>query len=81
MVMVSNSRMRNYNIYVNKHYLYTSLCDNEAQANIIAVKEAHLQKCTEYNVVPTNSDTIPECDLIYDYVKNDSSGTITGTTS
>lgn len=73
--------MRNYNIYVNKHYLYTSLCDNEAQANIIAVKEARLQKCVEYNVVPTNSDTIPECDLIYDYVKDDSSGTITGTTS
>lgn len=73
--------MRNYNIYINKHYLYTSLCDNEAQANIIAVKEARLQKCVEYKVVPTNSDTIPECDLIYDYVKDDNSGTVTSTTS
>ncbi len=73
--------MRNYNIYVNKQYLYTVLCDNEDQANIIAEKEARLQKQVEYNVVTTKSDTIPECDLIYDYIENDNSGTITGTTS
>ena len=73
--------MRNYNIYVNKQYLYTVLCDNEAQANIIAEKEARLQKQVEYNVVTTKSDTIPECDLIYDYVENDNSGIVTSTTS
>lgn len=73
--------MRNYNIYVNKQYLYTVLCDNEDQANIIAEKEARLQKQVEYNVVTTKSDTIPECDLIYDYIENDNSGTVIGTTS
>lgn len=73
--------MRNYNIYVDKHYLYTTLCDNEEQANFIAEKEARLQKHIEYNVVPTNSDTIPESKLILDYIIDDNSGTINGTTS
>jgi hypothetical protein len=78
--MVSNGSMKNYNIYVNNKYLFTSLCDNESQAIHIAKREANLQECTEYNIVLTHSDTIPECDLIYDYVTNDNSGKITGTT-
>lgn len=83
--------MKNYNIYVDDQYMYTTCCNNAQQAEQVAIREAKffadsfnqplVNKHIAYKVVLTESDTIPECDLIYDYVINDNSGTITGTTS
>ena len=81
--------MKNYNIYVDDQYMYTTCCNNAQQAEQVAIREAKffadsfnqplVNKHIAYKVVLTESDTIPMTDLIFDYIPNDSIGSTRST--